>query len=75
MLGKVAKMQTEPTTEPTGSPVPAAIPYRPRPRHPRSTVLAKLLSALRGDKYMVGAYPPDWHDRASAPDPDKTEGR
>jgi len=31
-------------------------------------VLAKLLSALRGDKYMAGAYPPDW--RGAAPDPE-----
>ena len=42
-------MQTEPTSEPTGS--------TPR-RNPASKLLAKLLSALRGDKYMVDAYPP-----------------
>ena len=53
-------MQTEPTSEPTGSRVPGVIPEPIRPRHPASSVLAKLVSALRGDKYMVGAYPPAW---------------
>jgi hypothetical protein len=38
-------------------------------------VLAKLVSALRGDKYMVGAYPPDWHGAASARDAEGTKGR
>jgi len=28
--------------------------------------LAGLLSALRGDKYMVGAYPPEWQAPAPA---------
>jgi hypothetical protein len=28
-------------------------------RNPAAMVLAKLLSGLRGDKYMVDAYPPD----------------
>jgi hypothetical protein len=66
-------MQTKPTSEPTGSPVPGVIaePIRlrddaithgptapPRRRNPASILLAKLLSALRGDKYMVDAYPP-----------------
>jgi hypothetical protein len=55
-------MKTTPTNGPTGSPVPEAS----RPRNPASSVLAKLMSALRGDKYMVGAYPPDW--RGAAPD-------
>jgi hypothetical protein len=39
---------------------------------PRSP-LAKLLSALRGDKYMADAYPPNWH--APASEPEKTEER
>ena len=68
MLGKVADMQTEPTSEPIGSPVAGVIPEAIRPRNPASSVLAKLLSALRGDKYMVGAYAPDW--RGAAPDPE-----
>jgi hypothetical protein len=29
-------------------------------------VLAKLVSALRGDKYMIGTYPPA--ERGAAPD-------
>jgi hypothetical protein len=36
-------MQTKSTIEPTG---------------PRNVVLAKLLTVIRGDKYMVDAYPP-----------------
>lgn len=26
-----------------------------------SSPFAKLLSVIRGDKYMANAYPPDWH--------------
>ena len=72
MLGKVADMQTEPTSEPTGSPVPGVIPEPIRPRNPASSALAKLLSALRGDKYMVGAYPPDWGGAAPGAEPRTT---
>ena len=86
-------MQTKPTIEPTGSPVPRVIPEplrvhhdtvaaherltatmtstimsasSPGRRNPGSIVLAKLLSAVRGDKYMVDAYPPAWHGGAAA---------
>jgi hypothetical protein len=38
----------------------------PGRRNPASIVLAKLLSAMRGDKYMVDAYPPAWHGAAAA---------
>ena len=31
---------------------------------------AKLLSVLRGDKYMADAYPPDWPPGAPAPTPE-----
>jgi hypothetical protein len=66
-------MQTKTTREPTGSRVPGVIPRpvrlrddavangptpSPLRRNPVSVLLARLLSALRGDKYMVGAYPP-----------------
>jgi hypothetical protein len=71
-LGKVADMQTEPMGSPVPGVIPepilvhdgtAAASERdavtidtgpPRRRNP----LAKLLSRLRGDRYMVGAYPP-----------------
>jgi hypothetical protein len=88
-------MQTKPTIEPTGSPVPGMIPEPVRVRHdsvaaherltatptasgttmpassarrrnPASIVLANLLSAIRGDKHMVDAYPPAWHGAAAA---------
>jgi hypothetical protein len=88
-------MQTQPTIEPTGSPVPGVIPEpvrvhhdtvaaherltatptasgttmpasSPGRRNPASIVLAKLLSAIRGDKYMVDANPPAWHGAAAA---------
>src|SRR4051812_8287630 len=35
-------------------------------RNPARVLLAKLLSAIRGDKYMVDAYPPAWHGGAAA---------
>jgi hypothetical protein len=41
---------------------PPAPVWSPGGRQPVRFVLLlrKLMSALRGDKYMVGAYPPDW---------------
>jgi hypothetical protein len=62
------------TIEPPGSPVPGIVPEPVRvhhgaeatpttPRHRRNPVrmvLAKLLSVIRGDKYMADAYPLDW---------------
>jgi hypothetical protein len=68
VLGKVADMQTEPTSEPIGSRVPRVIPEPIRPRNPARRVLAKLSSALRGDKYMIDAYPPAWRDAAPGHD-------
>ena len=65
MLGKIAAMQTDTTSEPTGSLVPKGKPEPIRSRNPASRMGARLLSALRGDKYMVGAYPPDWPGAAS----------
>jgi hypothetical protein len=71
-LGKVADMQTKPTDSPVPGVIPEPIRVHddtapankrdgvttdtasPRRRNP----LAKLLSHLRGDRYMVGAYPP-----------------
>ncbi len=61
-------MLTEPTSERTRSPVRGVIPEPIRPRNPASSVLAKLVSVLRGDKYMVGAYPPEWRGAAAAHD-------
>ena len=39
---------------------PAAKPQNPNPgrRNPLMVVAARVMSALRGDKYMVDAYPP-----------------
>jgi hypothetical protein len=72
VFGKVADMQTETTIEPTGSRVPGVIP---EPIRPRSSVLAKLVSALRGDKYMVDAYPPQWRGTARADDTEPSTAR
>ena len=44
-------------TEAVGGP-PAAVTSRGA-RRPVRSVLAKVMSTLRGDKYMVGAYGPD----------------
>ena len=65
-------MQADSTIEPRGSPVPGIVPEPVRvhddaratpttarhQRNPARTVLAKLLSVIRGDKYMADAYPP-----------------
>jgi hypothetical protein len=65
-------MHTQSETEPTapavgsepGAPAipPADGPPPAAPRAPRRTprLVAGALSALRGDKYMAGAYPPEW---------------
>jgi hypothetical protein len=61
-------MQSEHTREPTGSPVHGVIPepirvvdgappVDPAPR--RRNPAQMLLSALRGDKHMVGSRPPE----------------
>jgi hypothetical protein len=66
-------MQPNSTIEPPGSPVPGIVPEPVRVhrdtettpttarhhRNPASMALAKLLSVIRGDKYMADAYPPD----------------
>ena len=37
-----------------------------RPSPPSKSLVGRLLSALRGDKYMVDAYPPNWQGSAPA---------
>ncbi len=59
-------MNSQPAVEPTGSPVAAIVPETvgatapsPRARRgPAGRAFARTMSVLRGDKYMVGAYPP-----------------
>lgn len=68
-------MPSKPAIAPTGPPVREAVavpvradqPDSAPSRNPLRAGVARLLSALRGDKYMVGAYPPEW--RAPAPTP------
>jgi hypothetical protein len=73
-------MQPNSTIEPSGSPVPGIVPEPVRAhrdaeatpttarhqRNPVRMVLAKLLSVIRGDKYMADAYPPDWPGSGAA---------
>jgi hypothetical protein len=46
----------------------------PAPRRPNqpTTLTGKLMALLHGDKYMMNAYPPQWHEPAgtspAAPD-------
>lgn len=63
-------MQTNPSSDPGRSPVPGVIPEPVRveedtgTRHARTPshgLFHRFLAALRGDRYMVDAYPPDWH--------------
>jgi hypothetical protein len=49
-LGKVAHMQAQTTIEPTGR---------------RRTILTRLWSVIRGDKYMADAYPPETPQRVA----------
>jgi hypothetical protein len=57
-------MQANSTSEQTSSPRPGVIPdpirvtVDPAPSPQRRNVVARLLRAVRGDKYMVDAYPP-----------------
>jgi hypothetical protein len=68
-------MPSKPAIVPTGPRVPEAVSAPVRAdeqdlapsRNSLRAGLARLLSALRGDKYMVGAYPPGW--QAPAPTP------
>jgi hypothetical protein len=70
-------MQTTPGIGPTDSPTARAVadaaPSRGRGHRARSAP-ARLLSALRGDKYMVDAYPPAWQRRAGVAEEDRPEG-
>jgi hypothetical protein len=49
-----------------GGGAPAAAPSRGN-RDPVRRLLRKAMSVVRGDKYMVGAYPPDWPDSSTTP--------
>ena len=60
----VAHQRLTATPTASGPTKPASSPGR---RNPASIVLAKLLSVIRGDKYMVDAYPPAWRDPAATP--------
>jgi hypothetical protein len=51
------------TSTASGTVVPASSPGR---RNPAGIVLAKFLSTIRGDKYMVDAYRPAWHGAVAA---------
>ena len=74
-------MHNEPAVAPPASPsapvVPRSVravteaasrPPAPGGRELVRFVLRKVMSALRGDKYMVGAYPPDWAAPPTRPD-------
>lgn len=62
-------MRTATPADPGRSPAPGIIPEPARVQRddapaptPSRGLLHRLLGRLRGDRYMVGAYPPDWHD-------------
>ena len=70
-------MQATPTIGPTYSPPAGAIPdaasSRGR-RHPIRGAPARLLSALRGDKYMINAYPPAWRSPVAPTEVHRPDG-
>jgi hypothetical protein len=54
----------------SASPVPGIVPeavvQHDRPaRRASASPAGRLLALLRGDKYMVNAYPPEWRDPTS----------
>ena len=62
-------MPTTPTIEPTDSPTAAGVVdarSSPGRRHPAGSATSWLLGVLRGDKYMVNAYPPAWRPPGAA---------
>jgi hypothetical protein len=76
-------MHNEPAVAPPPTPPAGIVPHSvravteatsraqassPGGRQPVRFVLRKAMSALRGDKYMVGAYPPDWAASSARPD-------
>jgi hypothetical protein len=68
-------MHTEPAIERPASPAPTTVPEPVRPgaeapSAPSRSAFARVMSVLHGDKYMVGAYPPDWPQSAVATIPD-----
>ena len=75
--------QSEPSPAPGIIPAPADVNSDTAPRTPAiekannpkpgrpnllRTAVAKLISALRGDKYMIDAYPPTRHEDATTSD-------
>jgi hypothetical protein len=61
-------MPTTPTIEPPDTPVRASGTIKPASRPRRRNPASKLMSVLRGDKYMVNAYPPAWRSPAAGND-------
>jgi hypothetical protein len=60
----------DPRTPPDPSIVPEAVTVHngntaPRGPDKPTTLVGKLLAVLRGDKYMMNAYPPQWREPAA----------
>ena len=76
-------MHTKDVGAASASPVPGIVPepvtvhrdgpapHASTPRRPAAatTLPGKLLGLLRGDKYMMNAYPPQWHTATTSPGP------
>ena len=77
-------MSSEPAVAPSASPVAGTVDPSTgnmtdaAPRPPASTltlprsapvrVARRVMGVLRGDKYLVGAYPPEWGPSSTRPD-------
>jgi hypothetical protein len=57
----------EPVTVQHDGPAPRPSTWQ-RPKA-RTTLVGRLLGLLRGDKYMVNAYPPQWRTPTTSPAP------
>jgi hypothetical protein len=75
IIPEPVRVKDEPTA-PTRRPGPPSAGRATEPlssvgqRNPVSIMLAKLLGVIRGDKYMVDAYPPAWHSDSATRDGD-----
>jgi hypothetical protein len=63
-----AEIAPPPTREVTAAATPSSRPPMAPRRSPPVRLARKVMSVLRGDKYMAGAYPPEWPSSPTAAD-------
>jgi len=56
----VVEIDPPPIAEVTGAGARSSTPPSAPRRSPPARLARRVMSVLRGDKYMAGAYPPEW---------------